>query len=146
MFELPIVIEQLGMLLSSGYSLGAAINRLGQRGRGTCSIEMRQIGTRVRQGVSEVDALREWSAFVDLPAVERLVNVLALNWEASDLGALISTEARAVRREAQRAHIALIEKRSQQVWIPVTVATLLPGVIFMAVPFVDAMGKLTGHS
>ena len=74
-----------------------------------------------------------------------MVGVLALNWEASDLGALISAEARSVRREVQRAEIEIIEKRAQQVWIPVTVATLLPGVIFMAVPFIDAMGKLTGR-
>ena len=32
-----------------------------------------------------------------------------------------------------------IERRAQQVWIPVTVATLLPGAIFMAVPFVSAL-------
>ena len=50
-----------------------------------------------------------------------------------------------MRREVQRAEIEIIEKRAQQVWIPVTVATLLPGVIFMAVPFIDAMGKLTGR-
>jgi tight adherence protein C len=44
----------------------------------------------------------------------------------------------------QREQVELIERRAQQVWIPVTVATLLPGVIFMAVPFVDAMRRLTG--
>jgi tight adherence protein C len=32
-----------------------------------------------------------------------------------------------------------MERRSQQVWIPVTVATLVPGVIFLAVPFVEAL-------
>ena len=36
-----------------------------------------------------------------------------------------------------------IERRSQQVWIPVTVATLLPGVLFLAVPFVEAMSLFT---
>lgn len=143
--ELPVVIEQLGMLLSSGYSLGSAITRLGRRGRGLCAAEMQGVSTRIRQGLSEIDALREWAAHADVPAIDRLVGVLALNWEASDLGALISAEARAVRREVQRAEIEIIEKRAQQVWIPVTVATLLPGVIFMAVPFVDAMGKLTGR-
>ena len=143
--ELPVVIEQLGMLLSSGYSLGSAITRLGRRGRGACAAELRSVSARIRQGVSEIEALREWAAHADIVAVDRLVGVLALNWEASDLGALIATEARAVRREVQRAEIEIIEQRAQQVWIPVTVATLLPGVIFMAVPFVDAMGRLTGH-
>ena len=39
--------------------------------------------------------------------------------------------------------IETIERRGQQVWIPVTVATLVPGVIFLAVPFVEAMRLFT---
>ena len=35
--------------------------------------------------------------------------------------------------------IETIERRGQQVWIPVTVAALVPGVIFLAVPFIDAL-------
>jgi Flp pilus assembly protein TadB len=143
--ELPVVIEQLGMLLSSGYSRGSAITRMGRRGHGLCAAELAAVSVRLRQGITEIDALREWAEHAGVPAVDRLVGVLALNWEASDLGALISNEARAVRAEVHRAELEIIERRAQQVWIPVTVATLLPGVIFMAVPFVDAMGKLTGR-
>jgi hypothetical protein len=32
-----------------------------------------------------------------------------------------------------------MERRGQQVWIPVTVATLLPGVVFIAIPFTSAL-------
>lgn len=142
--ELPVVIEQLGMLLSSGYSLGSAISRLGARGRGLTAAELAGVNARMRQGLSEMEALRELATYAGVPALDRLVGVLGLNWEAGDLGALISAEARSVRREVHRGQLELIEKRGQQVWIPVTVATLLPGVIFMAVPFIDAMGKLTG--
>ena len=39
----------------------------------------------------------------------------------------------------QRELIEQIERRSQQVWIPVTVAALLPGAIFIAIPFVQAL-------
>ena len=143
--ELPVVIEQLGMLMSAGYSLGAAINRVATRTNSECGKAMAQVSGRIRQGVSELTALREWADVADIDAVNRLVAVLALNWEASDVGALISHEAREVRRQVQRQHLELIERRSQQVWIPVTVATLVPGVIFMAVPFADAMSKLTGR-
>ena len=74
-----------------------------------------------------------------VPAVDRLVSVLALNRDTSDLGRLIAEEARAVRRDVQRELIELAERRSQQVWIPVTVATLVPGVIFLSIPFLDAL-------
>ena len=137
--ELPVVAEQLGMLLSAGYSLGAALNRLAQRGAGASGQDLRRVIGRVRQGLSEVDALREWSALVEVDAVERLVAVLALNREAGDLGRLIAEEARTIRREVHRELIETIERRGQQVWIPVTVATLVPGVLFMAVPFIEAL-------
>lgn len=142
--ELPVVAEQLGMLLSSGYSLGSAISRMGRRGRGHAAVELSRVARRIRQGVGELEALREWAEYSGVVSIERLVSVLALNWEASDLGTLISNEARSVRRDVQRAQIELIERRAQQVWIPVTVATLLPGVIFMTVPFLAAMSALTG--
>ena len=72
-------------------------------------------------------------------ALDRLVSVLALNQEAADLVRLVSDEARAIRRDVHRELVAAVEKRAQQVWIPVTVATLLPGAIFLTVPFIEAL-------
>lgn len=137
--ELPIVAEQLGMLLSAGFSLGSALNRLAARGHGVSGQDLRRVVARVRQGVGEVDALREWASTADLDALSRLVAVLALNREAGDLGRLIAEEARSIRREVQRGLIEQIERRSQQVWIPVTVAALVPGAIFIAIPFIEAL-------
>jgi Flp pilus assembly protein TadB len=137
--ELPVVAEQLAMLLSSGYSLGAAMNRLATRGRGVASRDLARVCGRIRQGLSEIDALREWAAVADVEALTRLVPVLALNREASDLGRLVSDEARAIRRDAHRMLIETIERRSQQVWIPVTVAALIPGIVFLVVPFLQAL-------
>ena len=143
--ELPVVAEQLGMLLSAGYSLGAGLNRMAARGHGAVGRDLTRVVGRVRQGLSEVDALREWAALIDVDAVERLVAVLALNREAGDLGRLISEEARSIRRDVQRELIETIERRTEQVWIPVTVATLLPGVLFLAVPFIDALRVFSGE-
>ena len=137
--ELPVVSEQLGMLLSAGYSLGSALSRLAARGQGASGQDLRRVVARIRQGVGEVDALREWAVVADLDALSRLVAVLGLNREAGDLGRLIAEEARSIRREVQRELIEQIERRSQQVWIPVTVAALLPGAIFIAIPFVEAL-------
>jgi hypothetical protein len=36
-----------------------------------------------------------------------------------------------------------MERRSQSVWIPVTVATLVPGVILLAIPFAQALRLFT---
>ena len=131
--------EQIGMLLAAGYSLGSALARISARSGGVCGADLRQVGNRVRQGLSDTEALREWADLADVEELHRFVLVLQLQQEAGDLGRLISDEARAMRREAQRRLVETIERRAQLVWIPVTVATLLPGVLLMAVPFLAAM-------
>lgn len=145
LLELPVVTEQLGMLLGAGYSLGSALSRLAARGRGACGRDLRRVRDRVQQGLGEVEALREWADLADVDALRRLVGVLALNRQSGDLSRLIAEEARAVRRDVHRQLLATIERRSQQVWIPVTVAALVPGVMFLAVPFVEAL-RLFGTS
>jgi tight adherence protein C len=142
--ELPVVAEQLALLLSAGYSLTSALHRLAQRSTGACGADLRRVCARLRQGVPEIEALREWAVLARVPALDRLVPVLALNRETSDLGRLMAEEARATRRDVHRELIESAERRSQQVWIPVTVATLVPGVIFMGVPFVEALRRFGG--
>lgn len=142
--ELPVTCEQLGMLLSAGFSLGSALGRLAARGNGTTARDLQVVVGRIRQGLSESDALREWAERADVPEVGQAVHVLTLNRATTDLGRLMAQEARSVRREVQRRRIETIERRAQQVWIPVTVATLIPGVIFLAVPFLEAMRIFAG--
>jgi tight adherence protein C len=137
--ELPVVAEQLAMLLGVGYSLGGALNRVATRGRGACGRDVARVCERIRLGLTEEAALREWATVADVPALHRLVGVLALNRMAVDLDRLISEEARSMRRDVHRELVATIGRRAQQVWIPVTVATLVPGVIFLAVPFLEAL-------
>jgi Flp pilus assembly protein TadB len=137
--ELPVVSEQLAMLLSAGYSVGGALNRLAERNAGVTGDDLRHVTERVRLGLSTAGALREWAEHVDIPEVHRLVAVLTLSDESGDLGRLVADEAAAIRREAQRRLLETIEKRGQQVWVPVTVATLVPGVIFLIIPFLQAL-------
>src|SRR5205823_342225 len=80
------------------------------RGRGACARDLTRVCGRIRQGLSEIEALREWSATVRVEALERITPVLALNREATDLGRLISEEARAIRRDVQRQLIESDEK------------------------------------
>lgn len=137
--ELPVVGEQLAMLLGAGWSLPAALGRLAERGRGCTAADLRTVVNRIRQGIAVGDALREWAEVAGIDPVRRLVAVLALEDRTGDLGALVSAEARQTRRDLQRATVELLERREQQVWVPVTVATLVPGVILLAVPFLAAL-------
>ena len=142
--ELPIVTEQLATLLSAGYSLGAALNRIAGRSTGACASEIERVCLRIRHGLSERDALLEWGRRAHVDALDRLIAVLALEREAADLGRLLEAEARALRSEVHRRAVEVMERRAQQVWIPVTVATLVPGVVFLAIPFIDALRVFSG--
>ncbi len=141
--ELPVVAEQLGMLIATGYSVPAALNRLGERGNGRISGDLRRVAAQIGQGVDEVEALRSWADMVDLDGAHRLVSILALHRSTTDLGRLIGQEARSIRDELHRELLATLERRTQQVWIPVTVATLVPGVMFLLVPFLAAVRSFT---
>jgi tight adherence protein C len=142
--EIPVAAEQLAMLMGAGASLGSALNRLAARGRGCVAADLEQVVNRIAQGLSEKEALTEWSDRCGVDAVSRLVNVLTLHSEAADLGRLVTAEARRSRRDLHRKTLEQIESRSQQVWIPVTVATLVPGAILLAVPFVAALQLFGG--
>jgi tight adherence protein C len=137
--ELPVVAEQLAMLLGAGWSLGSALQRLADRGSGAVSRDLGRVGRRVRNGASEQVALAEWADVARVAAVEQLVRVLVLHHATSDLGRLVGHEAAQIRRDAHRRLVTEVERRNQQVWIPVTVAALVPGVLFLAIPFVDAL-------
>lgn len=142
--ELPVVAEQLALLLSAGWSLTAALNRVATRSHGASGRDLERVCRRIRHGLSEADALREWARLAAVPALDRLVPVLALNRDTSDLGRLVADEARAIRRDVHRELIEAAERRNQQVWIPVTVAALVPGALFLAVPFVEALRAFGG--
>lgn len=142
--ELPVVAEQLGILIDAGASMPSALARVAQRGRGAASRDLQRVVLQIRSGSGESRALTEWADRTGVAAVHRLVSVLSLHREAADLGRLISAEARAIRADSHRALIEQIERRGQLVWIPVTVATLVPGLLLLAVPFVSALSQVTG--
>ena len=144
LLELPVLAEQLAMLVAAGFSLGSALDRAAERGRGACASDLALVCGRVRQGLTHRRALQEWAALVQSPAVDRLVAVLCIGGDSSDLGRLLSDEARALRRQVQRRALETMDRRSQQVWVPVTVAALVPGVVLLAVPFAEALRLFTG--
>jgi tight adherence protein C len=142
--ELPVVTEQLAMRMGAGASLTVAIERVAARGRGAAARDLTRVAARVRQGASADRALAEWADLAAVDAVTRLVSVLQLDRDTGDLGRLLTAEARTLREEQHRHLIEVAEKRGQQVWIPVTVAALLPGTVFIAIPFASAIGQLFG--
>lgn len=142
--ELPVVAEQIATHLASGRSVPATVVRLATRGRGACATDLRRVARRLQQGVDVHAGMQEWADLVHEPALSHLVAVLTLDHQAADLDLLVEREAEAIRTEAHRRLIDQLERRGQQVWVPVTVATLLPGSLLLLVPFLDALRLFAG--
>ncbi|WP_420626477.1 type II secretion system F family protein [Candidatus Poriferisodalis sp.] len=139
--ELPVVAEQIGMLLASGMSLTSALEAAARRGQGICAAGLERVSTHVSGGIAVEVALAEWADDAGSAEIRRFVGVLTLHEETTDIAALVSDEARSARMEAHRRLIAHIERRNEQVWIPVTVAALVPGSVLLAIPFSDALSS-----
>ncbi|MGQ0744762.1 MAG: type II secretion system F family protein [Acidimicrobiales bacterium] len=137
--ELPVVVEQMAMLVDAGYSTGAAMARIARRGRGLVAADLGRVANRVAQGLTETQALGEWAQRSDLASVRRLVRLLDRGTQTTELGRLLAGEARSLRTSLHRLTLARVERRAQTIWIPVTVAALVPGTIFLAVPFMHAL-------
>jgi tight adherence protein C len=137
--ELPMIEEHLAMLLDAGWSLGGALQRVAERSHGPASQDILRLLRSVRRGTSYRVALREWADIADLVPVERLTNILSLADQGADLGRLVADEAQLGRDERHRELLSSVERKGQQVWIPVTVASLVPGCLLLSVPFSAAL-------
>ncbi len=137
--ELPVVAEQLAILLSSGSSVGTALAWVAQRGDGVLAAEFRTMHEHVAHGADQNQALEALGTRLGSERVRRLCLLLSLNHRTSDLGHLVAQEAAVQRREGHRELLADLERRSQQVWIPITLAALVPGSMVLAIPLLDSL-------
>jgi tight adherence protein C len=137
--ELPVVGEQLVALLRAGRSPVVALEQIAGRGSSPLRRDIARVVAAVHRGAGLETALSTWSALSDVDAVHRLVSVLSLHHRTPDLAQLVEAEVDATRAELHRDLLARIDRRAQQVWIPVTVAALVPGAIFLLIPFFDAL-------
>ena len=141
--ELVHVADHLSMLLGVGRSLSAAVHHLAQ-GDGAAAADLARVAQRFAQGLSLPAALGEWREVSGVPEVARLVGLLELERHGADLARLVEAEAGALRRAAHRHLVAELRRRAQLVWIPVTVAALVPGTLLLAVPFAGVLRSIAG--
>jgi Flp pilus assembly protein TadB len=138
-WELPVIGEQLVALLRAGRSPTAALEQVAAGEATPLRTDLIRVVDHLRRGGGLDEALGRWADRSDVDAVHRLTRVLSLHHRTPDLAELMGREVDATRDELHRDLLAEIDRRSQQVWIPVTVAALIPGAIFLLVPFFDAL-------
>ncbi|MEX2533318.1 MAG: type II secretion system F family protein [Nitriliruptoraceae bacterium] len=142
--ELPLVIEQLAEVMKNGVGVAEACAQVAVHTHSVVAGDLGRIAREIAHGVRDEVALQAFADRHDIEAIHRIVAVLDAHRHAADLGGLLAEQVRELRLSAHRELLALMQQREQQVWIPVTVATLVPGVLLLGVPFVYTLGVVLG--
>lgn len=140
---MPAEIEKLAVYLAGGYSLVGATTRVAERTKSPCA-EIFEIIARGLKGGEEISvAVSQARELFEAPSLARLANVLEGALYGADLVKAARSEAAAQREAIHRLALAEMEKNSQKIWIPITIAALVPGIVLIFVPFVAVMRAVT---
>lgn len=142
--NLPLEIEKLALYLGSGLSLNSSFYRLSK----TSSEQTRPLFTFMAQGlqsgISLNDVLEGCYQRFPTESVRRITNLLAGGASGGDLVRVTREEAANQRSSRHLGALAKMEKVTQSVWIPITVAALLPGIAIVFIPFFSVLTSLKG--
>lgn len=139
-FAIASVLEQVHLKVMNGNSLKAALTAAEDPG----NRDVRYLLNMLKSGLDLPQAGTFWINDFDNPTKRRVVDILTSNATAAETLALVEALIEHLRNEQKFALIGEIERRNQLVWIPVTLAVLLPGMIFIAIPLEATLKALLG--
>ncbi len=142
--NLPLEIEKLALYLGSGLSLNSSFYRLAK----TSSTETRAVFIFIAQGLQSGlpvgEVLEECYLRFPTDSIRRITNLLAGGASGGDLVRVTREEAANQRGVRHLNALAKMEKVTQSVWIPITIAALLPGIAIVFIPFFSILTSLKG--
>jgi len=139
----PLLVEHLAMLAGHGFAMNEAFDRLERRWRHSAiGDDLAGLCRRLAQGVDPAVAVADWAAANRFPPGRRLADALRATATSSDCERVLWQLGRAERERNLVALIHRFQVREQQVWIPVTVAALVPGMLLLVLPFARALHAL----
>lgn len=139
----PLLLEQLAMLAGHGFAIPEGFWRLERRWRGTTvGTDLGAICRRIAQGAEPDVAVADWAAAHRFPPGERLADALAASATSSDCERVLWQLSRAERERTLTELVHRFQVREQQVWVPVAVAALVPGMLLLVLPFARALHAL----
>ncbi len=139
MASYPSLLERLSMLVGSGRSLTASLGQLSKDRPGPWTPWLVDIATHLEQGHRLAD---EFSSIADLlreSEIDRLREIVSIHALTSELPWLLANEMEIIVRRRRLQLTEILEKRSQLVWIPVSVAILIPGTLLLVIPLISAL-------
>ncbi len=132
------LLEQVHLKLINGNSLNAAL----VNAEGVTNPDVALLQNLLRSGLDLETAASFWLEEFDTESKRRLTDLFLAKTTTSETLALLSALINQLRKEQRFSLIAEIERRNQLVWIPVTIAVLVPGMIFIAIPLEATLHSL----
>lgn len=129
-FALTPFLQQVRLQLTGGNSLQKALASAGNAG----NQDIENLQNLLRSGMDIESGSKLWLDDFQAPGKQRLADVWGTKTTTSEMLTLIEDLLQWLNSEQRFYLNSEIERRNQLVWIPVTVAVLLPGMIFIAIP------------
>lgn len=129
-FALITFLEQIHQRIVGGDSLYKSLstaNDLGNR-------DIAYLQSLIRSGLDSRSCIEFWLEDYETVSKHRLVDIWSGHSSTAETLNLIQSSIAWLRNEHKFYLISEIERRNQLVWIPVTIAVLIPGMIFIAIP------------
>lgn len=141
--ELPGVFDLLSLCMSAGMSPHAAIDRIGQCGRGIIAEECRRISSEISTGLSVARALADSDARVGHPGWSRLVDhIIAARLQGTPLTGILRALAEDERQAAGSRLLESASARETLMLFPL-VFVILPVTVIVAIfPGISALGSI----
>ena len=140
---LPPVADLLALAVASGESPAAALDRVARVGRGPLAEECRRACHDTASGVSFVDALDAMATRIDVPAVRRFVDGVAIAVQrGTPLAEVLRAQAGDARADLHRSLLEIAGRKELLMLVPV-VFLVLPTVVLVALfPAVSSLTSL----
>jgi tight adherence protein C len=141
---LPTVADLLALAVASGESPAAALDRVARVAHGPLADECRRACADTASGVTFVDALDAMATRVDVPAVRRFVDGLAIAVQrGTPLADVLRAQAGDARADLHRVLLEVAGKKELLMLVPV-VFLILPTVVLVALfPAFSSLSTLT---
>lgn len=134
------LLEELSLLLSSGNSLQTGL-LLANNSQNKDIVALQGL---LKSGLDLENAVTFWLDEFHSSSKRKVADLLLAKTTITETLALLDNHLDLLRSEQKYTMIAEMERRDQLVWIPVTIAVLLPGMIFLAIPLQATLKTLIG--
>lgn len=142
--RLPDLLERLSVSLNSGMSVSAALSLVSLDVASPWSPWLAQVVTSLSRGGSLGEELYLIARYLGDEVFARTAELLSSQTLSSELPQLLDAELDSCRRRQRLKLTEILEQRSQLVWIPVSIAILIPGSIILSIPLISSMKFFAG--